>query len=216
MKTRLATCDALLLLAIRSAAAVSAGVLALVFVFVVVESWPALRHVGAVRFLADPTWRPQTQAAGGAFNLTLLPAPAEGEFDGVLKVSNTRVKDAPAIAALLNSVSVIGLFDEMAGQGIQFSQVDASFRMTPSVVKVNSSSAVGPSIGLSMYGNYDVASGRLDMRGVISPVYIINSIGAGLTPFPPAAGVSAAAAGCAASLQPASRSSKPLKQRRLL
>lgn len=70
MKTRLATCDALLLLAIRSAAAISAGVLALVFVFVVVESWPALRHVGAVRFIADPTWRPHTQAAAGAYNLT--------------------------------------------------------------------------------------------------------------------------------------------------
>ena len=32
-----------------------------------------------------------------------------------------------------------------------------------------------------MDGVYDVASGLLDMQGVISPIYIINSIGSVLT-----------------------------------
>ncbi|MDK3016399.1 AsmA family protein [Pseudodonghicola flavimaris] len=122
------------------------------------------------------------QAHGGAFSLVLTPVgEAEGYYDGHLKVTGTRVKDAPAIAALLNAVSVVGLLDEMSGQGIQFSEVEARFRLEPDRLVVLESSAVGPSIGLSMDGYYDLKNARLNMRGVISPVYMINAIGSLLT-----------------------------------
>jgi len=122
-----------------------------------------------------------TQGRGGSFNLTLVPTEQTGQYEGALKVRNTRVKDAPAIAALLNAVSVIGLIDEMSGQGIQFTEVDARFRLTPDRLYLTSSSAVGPSIGISMDGTYDVASSRLNMQGAISPVYLLNSVGSVLT-----------------------------------
>ncbi len=123
-----------------------------------------------------------TKARGGEFNLTLVPVTdGPGQYDGALDVTNTRVKDAPAIAALLNAVSVVGLIDEMAGQGIQFSKVEANFRIGPSQLVLYQSNAVGPSIGLSMDGFYDVPRGELDMQGVISPIYLINAIGAVLT-----------------------------------
>ena len=123
-----------------------------------------------------------TQARGGNFRLSLLPvAQAPGQYDGTLRVTNTKVKDAPAIAALLNAVSVVGLLDEMAGQGIQFTEVDAKFRLGPSQLVLYKSSAIGPSIGLSMDGLFDVQRGILDMQGVISPVYLLNGIGSILT-----------------------------------
>jgi len=123
-----------------------------------------------------------TMARGGSFKLSLLPVSGEpGRYNGTLQVKDTRVKDAPAIAALLNAVSVIGLIDEMAGQGIHFLEVDAKFRLGPSKLVLYQSSAVGPSIGLSMDGLYDVPSGALDMQGVVSPVYLLNSIGSVLT-----------------------------------
>jgi len=123
-----------------------------------------------------------TQARGGKFRLSLLPvAQTTGQYDGVLRVTNTRVKDAPAIAALLNAVSVVGLLDEMAGQGIQFTEVDAKFRLGPSQLVLYESSAIGPSIGLSMDGLFDVPRGILNMRGAISPVYLLNGIGSILT-----------------------------------
>ncbi len=123
-----------------------------------------------------------TKARGGSFKLSLLPVVGKpGQYDGTMHVKNTKVKDAPAIAALLNAVSVVGLIDEMAGQGINFLEVDAKFRLGPSKLVLYQSSAVGPSIGLSMDGLYDVPSGVLDMQGVISPVYLLNSIGSVLT-----------------------------------
>jgi len=122
------------------------------------------------------------QAYGGDFTLSLLPvADKDGYFDGVLKVVGTQVKDAPAIAALLNAVSVVGLFDEMAGNGIQFAEVDAKFRLEPDRVVVLESSAIGPSIGLSMDGYYNLKSATLDMQGVISPIYMLNAIGSVLS-----------------------------------
>jgi len=104
-----------------------------------------------------------------------------GHYDGTLRVTDTRVKDAPAIAALLNAVSLVGLLDELGGQGIKFSEVDAKFRLGPAQLVLYESSAVGPSIGLSMDGLYDVPRGILNMRGVITPVYLLNSIGSILT-----------------------------------
>ncbi|MGD9863565.1 MAG: DUF3971 domain-containing protein, partial [Pseudodonghicola sp.] len=120
------------------------------------------------------------QAHGGAFTLTLLPVGADN-YDGTLRVTGTRVKDAPTIAALLNAISVVGLLDEMSGQGIQFSAVEARFRLEPDRLVLLESSAVGPAIGLSMDGIYDSKRGVLNMRGVISPVYLINAIGSVLT-----------------------------------
>ena len=43
------------------------------------------------------------------------------------------------------------------------------------------SSAVGASMGVSMEGTYETAGGILRMGGVISPIYLLNGIGAFLT-----------------------------------
>lgn len=121
------------------------------------------------------------QARGGDLELNLVPAQAPGAFEGSLRVTGTRVQDAPAIAALLDALSIVGLLDELGGPGIQFTEVDARFGLTPERLALYESSAVGPSMGLSMDGTYDLVTRRLNMQGVLSPVYLINGIGAVLT-----------------------------------
>ncbi|MEM6758400.1 MAG: DUF3971 domain-containing protein [Pseudomonadota bacterium] len=116
------------------------------------------------------------QARGGDLSLTLLPV-GEASFDGTLDIKNTRIQDAPAIAALLNALSIVGLLEQMGGSGIHFTEVEARFRMAPSAITLTQASAVGPSMGLSMDGTYAVGSKELDMQGVISPVYVLNGIG---------------------------------------
>jgi uncharacterized protein DUF3971/AsmA-like protein len=118
---------------------------------------------------------------GGSFDMTLIPADKAGEFDGQLSVRDVNVKDAPAIAALINSISVVGLIGELAGQGVYFTSVRSKFVLGPSYLTVQEASAEGPSIGLSMDGTYDLANGLLNMRGVISPIYLLNIIGSVVT-----------------------------------
>lgn len=121
------------------------------------------------------------QARSGKMDLTLMPSGPEGTYEGAMKVRDTRVRDVPAIAALLDAASIVGLIDEMAGQGIWFSEVDARFQLTPDLLTLYRSSAIGPSMGFSMDGRMDLDSGRLGMQGVISPMYLVNGIGALLT-----------------------------------
>ncbi|RYH12380.1 AsmA-like C-terminal region-containing protein [Tropicimonas sp. IMCC6043] len=117
------------------------------------------------------------QASGGSMDLMLQPRGSGGEYDGELKVEELRVRSSSGLTALANAISVVGLIDELGGAGILFSDVEAVFRLTPSFVQVTRASGVGPSLGITMEGVYDMVSDRLDMQGVFSPVYMVNSIG---------------------------------------
>jgi len=121
------------------------------------------------------------QAHGGSFQLVMEPVGAPGNYDAQLRVRNTRVRDAPAMAALLNAVSLVGLIDEMSGQGILFGEIDSKMRLTPTTLTVLEGSAVGPSIGVSINGTVDTENRVLDLRGVVSPIYLLNAIGSVLT-----------------------------------
>jgi hypothetical protein len=120
-------------------------------------------------------------ARGGALDLTLLPAVAAGTFDGFLGIRDIRVTDAPAMAALLNAISGVGLLQQLGGQGLVFDEVDARFRLTPQQVIVSEASAVGPGLGISVDGIYTLANKQIDLQGVVSPFYFVNSIGSFLT-----------------------------------
>lgn len=121
------------------------------------------------------------QAVGGSLELTLLPVGTGGAFDGQLKVGGVSIKDAPSMAALVNSLSVVGLINEMNGDGIYFDEVEARFRLTPNRLTLLQGSAVGASLGLSMDGVFATDSGQISMQGVITPVYLLNGIGSLLT-----------------------------------
>ncbi|MDJ0825489.1 MAG: AsmA-like C-terminal region-containing protein [Rhodobacter sp.] len=116
-------------------------------------------------------------ARGGRMDLTLNPTGAEGVYDGRLRVNRTRIVQAPALTQLLSAISIVGLLDQMNSSGITLSEVEAEFQLTPRRLTLYRSSAVGPSLGISLAGIYDLASGRMDMQGVLSPVYFLNAIG---------------------------------------
>jgi hypothetical protein len=114
---------------------------------------------------------------GGSLDLSLNPVGPKGTYDGKLNVQGMWLQDAPALASLLSAVSVVGLLEQMAGNGILFNLVEADFRLSPSRVIVRSASAVGASMGVSMDGIYDMENSAMDIQGVVSPLYIVNGLG---------------------------------------
>ncbi len=112
----------------------------------------------------------------GQMVLTLRPNGRPGQFIGRLAINDIRVKNAPALADLLSAISVIGLLEQLSGNGILFQNVQADFVLTPGGVRLASSSAVGPSMGISMQGIYNTASDQMDMQGVVSPIYAVNGL----------------------------------------
>lgn len=115
-------------------------------------------------------------AEGGSLKLALVPLPEPKAYDAVLGVTDMRVRDAPLLAELLSAVSVVGLIEQMAGGGIVFSEVRAQMRLTPEALELRRASATGPSMGLSAKGWIDLAEGRMDIEGVVTPVYMINGM----------------------------------------
>jgi hypothetical protein len=114
---------------------------------------------------------------GGAMELILLPTGRTGTYDGSLKARNVRVRGTPALAELLNAVSIVGILQQLNGDGLVFDQVETRFLLTPTAINFLDGSAVGASLGISAAGSYTLGSGALDIRGVFSPIYLLNGIG---------------------------------------
>ncbi|MFV0491924.1 MAG: DUF3971 domain-containing protein [Pseudorhodobacter sp.] len=120
-------------------------------------------------------------ARGGSFDLMLNPLPGRGEYDGSLKMTNISIRNMPVLAEILSAVSIVGLLEQMGGSGLLFSEADATFRLTPDAIRITSGAAMGASMGVSLDGIYYNNGGRLNMQGVISPIYLLNGIGSILT-----------------------------------
>ncbi len=118
---------------------------------------------------------------GGALNLVLTPRKAQGTYLGEVTMQGVRVQNANVLAELLNAISVVGLLDQLGGSGILFNNVIGSFILTPQGVDLREGAATGGSLGVSMQGIYRFEGAALDMQGVVSPIYVINGIGAAIS-----------------------------------
>ncbi|MEM6386857.1 MAG: AsmA-like C-terminal region-containing protein [Pseudomonadota bacterium] len=135
----------------------------------------------AAGVLRDAGLTPNAQS--GSLDLVLTPVAntGNGTFDGEFLIEDMRLKDAPAMAELLDAVSVVGLLDQLGGAGIRFETIDGSFRMNRRQIRLRQAAAVGPSMGISADGIFDLQRRRMDLQGVVSPVYFLNGIGSFLT-----------------------------------
>lgn len=114
----------------------------------------------------------------GAVDLSLVPGTGEGVWEGTLSArGGMRLKDAPTMAALLNAVTVVGLLEQLGGEGIHFEAVDARFQISPERLTLYSMSATGAALGISMDGYYYPSAKQMDLQGVISPLYLFNAVG---------------------------------------
>ncbi|MBC7739793.1 MAG: hypothetical protein H7245_21870 [Candidatus Saccharibacteria bacterium] len=122
-----------------------------------------------------------SSARGGALDLTLVPRVNSGDYDGQARISGIRVNYGSVMADLLSAISIIGLLDQLNGDGIVFNTAQAEFLMTPDAIDIQKGSAVGASMGVSVQGIYHSDTMVLDMTGVVSPIYLLNGIGSILT-----------------------------------
>ncbi len=117
-----------------------------------------------------------SKARGGTLDLTLSPV-AEKSYEGRVTIADLRVRDAPVLASMLSAASIIGLLEQLNGEGLLFSEVTGGFRLTPQGVSVTSGEAIGASMGVTMTGNYYPDTKVMDMQGVVTPFYLVNAIG---------------------------------------
>ena len=123
----------------------------------------ALRHAGIFE-----------AAHGGSLRVSLAPAGPAGVYAGRFAIRDTRVRQAGVLMEILSLASIVGIVDKLAGPGIGFQAADGSFVLTPNEVILEEASAVGPSVGMTLSGTYNLSSDRVNMVGVVTPLYIVN------------------------------------------
>lgn len=122
-------------------------------------------------------------ARGGTLALSMAPRGGTGAgYQGRITLRDVRVRKVPALAELINAISVVGLLEQLDGGGLLFAEAEAGFRLTADRVEIRDGAATGASLGVSMSGTYSLDSGRLDLQGTISPVYLLNAVGGIVAP----------------------------------
>ena len=119
------------------------------------------------------------RGAEGKLNLRIN-RNADG-IKGRLFTESLKIYDLPALAKLLQSLSIIGLLEQMLGQGLFLAESEINFRLDDKQYIIDRASFFGPSLGISLDGYLNRKDRLLDFQGVFSPIYAINSIGSVLT-----------------------------------
>ena len=119
-------------------------------------------------------------ARGGAARLILRPG-GGGAYEGTLRGTDLTVRDAPALASLLQALSGVGLLEQLATGGLVFAEVEAEFDLEGRLLTLRRGAAVGPSMSITAEGRIDTVGKVMDVEGVVSPIFFVNGLLGALT-----------------------------------
>jgi hypothetical protein len=98
------------------------------------------------------------------------PVPDDTPQDGVITVSNFRIRGEPALERIASDASS-GQRGEVA-----FNQAQAEFTKIPGRMQVKNGVVRGPVIGATIEGNIDYRRDEISMRGTFIPLYGLNNM----------------------------------------
>ena len=103
-----------------------------------------------------------------------------GDLMGVARIENFRVVDAPALAQLVNAMSLVGVGQLLNNQGLPFTKLEANiewrFREGGNLLVMKDGRTSGTSLGLTFEGTMDQATKQTNIQGTIIPISEINSL----------------------------------------
>ncbi len=99
----------------------------------------------------------------------------ENNFIGHAQIRDFSIKNTPILAKLLTVASFTGMLDLLTGEGLSFSHFDAPFEYKDKTFNITDAKMFGNVIGFTSNGFYNTSSEQLNLNGVISPAYSINS-----------------------------------------
>lgn len=104
-----------------------------------------------------------------------LTAPGGGESRLQVTGSDFRLVKAPAFARVLALGSLRGLSDQMSGDGILFTRLDAPISLDDGMVWFDQASASGPALGVTLNGAVNTVNQSTDLQGVLVPSFGLNA-----------------------------------------
>lgn len=108
----------------------------------------------------------------GNYNDAQNPAP----FDGRLLIENFKIKDSPILARILSVGSLSGMLNLLTGAGIDFEKLGGNVAATSGVVHLSKGRASSNAIGITVEGTVDIPKNTLNLKGVVVPANMLNSL----------------------------------------
>jgi len=97
-------------------------------------------------------------------------------LSGAAEVTDFAVRDAPAVAKLLQALTLVGAFEAFSGPDLRFARLVAPFRYTGEVLELADARAFSASLGITVKGQIDLTRRLFDLQGTVVPAYFINSL----------------------------------------
>jgi hypothetical protein len=97
-------------------------------------------------------------------------------LSGTAEIEDFRIRDAPAVARVLQAMTLYGLVDMVGGPGLGFARLIAPFRLDGPVLELSEARAFSSALGMTAKGRIDLAADRAEIDGTVVPAYFFNSL----------------------------------------
>lgn len=97
------------------------------------------------------------------------------KFVGHAQIRDFSLHNTPLMAKLLTVASLSGIVNLLTGEGLNFSHFDAPFEYQNETLLINDAKMFGNVLGLTGNGVYHKVSGKINIEGIVSPAYSLNS-----------------------------------------
>jgi hypothetical protein len=97
-------------------------------------------------------------------------------LQGTAEIRDFRIRNAPALAKLLQAMTLYGLVEAVQGPGLGFNRLIAPFRLSHDVLELSDARAFSASLGMTAKGRIDVGTHTIAMEGTIVPAYFFNTL----------------------------------------
>jgi len=95
---------------------------------------------------------------------------------GTAELEQFAVREAPALAKLLQAITVFGVVEALDQRGLSFASLTAPFVLTRDALVLEDARAFSVSLGLTARGRIDRRREMIDIEGTIVPAYVFNSL----------------------------------------
>lgn len=124
--------------------------------------------------LATLDWTNRIQ--GGALRLDATRQTKDAPYVGTVRLENFRLTRAPALARVLEFISVTGALSALSGSGMDFTLLEGDVEFKDGAAKIGYARAYNASVGITASGSIDTNTNQLNVKGAVAPVYVLNRV----------------------------------------
>lgn len=113
---------------------------------------------------------------GGRLLVTATQPAPDAPMTGKFSLRRFKARDAPALARVLQILSLTGIFNALSQSGLDFVTLDGDFRYFGGALEIKNTRAIGSSIGVTTEGVIFIGNETARLKGTVIPAYTINRI----------------------------------------